>query len=393
MGATQSTDGSEIVGDTHGYHVMQVVPNSPAFKAGLEVYFDYITHVNGMRLDREPMVLASQIRSNIGSPVRLVVFNSKTVSVRDIVVIPEKNDYGLLGCSVRFCDFNGVQDHIWHIIAVHADSPAETAGLCPQTDYIIGTPHTSLEDKDEFYTLVKKHSGIPLQLYVYNSELDTIREVLIVPNTEWKGEGLLGCDVGYGRLHRISRGKLHSSSPGSNGQDHTGHHHDDASSKDREHSHSHINGEGLSSCGHDHHKHSHKHDDHDHDHDHDHNHKHDHDHDHNHKHDHGHNHDHDHDHNHDHDHDHDHSNHQHAHDNHTSHSHHPDEHQGTPPAAAAAATMPTACTDPIHHPGHHDEHNISSQRPSSESNPDMESNALPATELDHLLHALDHTQQ
>ncbi|KAH6581117.1 hypothetical protein BASA61_009240 [Batrachochytrium salamandrivorans] len=62
-------------------------------------------------------------------------------------------------------------------------------------------------------------------------------------------------------------------------------------------------------------------------------------------------------------------------------------------AAAAAATMPTACTDPIHHPGHHDEHNISSQRPSSESNPDMESNALPATELDHLLHALDHTQQ
>ncbi|KAJ1341800.1 hypothetical protein BSLG_003619 [Batrachochytrium salamandrivorans] len=298
MGATQSTDGSEIVGDTHGYHVMQVVPNSPAFKAGLEVYFDYITHVNGMRLDREPMVLASQIRSNIGSPVRLVVFNSKTVSVRDIVVIPEKNDYGLLGCSVRFCDFNGVQDHIWHIIAVHADSPAETAGLCPQTDYIIGTPHTSLEDKDEFYTLVKKHSGIPLQLYVYNSELDTIREVLIVPNTEWKGEGLLGCDVGYGRLHRISRGKLHSSSPGSNGQDHTGHHHDDASN----------------------------------------------------------------------------------------------EHQGTLPAAAAA-TMPTACTDPIHHPGHHDEHNISSQRPSSESNPDMESNALPATELDHLLHALDHTQQ
>ncbi|KAJ1341217.1 hypothetical protein BSLG_004222 [Batrachochytrium salamandrivorans] len=262
MGATQSTDGSEIVGDTHGYHVMQVVPNSPAFKAGLEVYFDYITHAS------------------------------------DIVVIPEKNDYGLLGCSVRFVISMACRI-ISGTLLLHADSPAETAGLCPQTDYIIGTPHTSLEDKDEFYTLVKKHSGIH-----YNFMYTIL---------SWTRLERLGCDVGYGRLHRISRGKLHSSSPGSNGQDHTGHHHDDASSKDREHSHSHINGE--------------------------------------------------------------------------------DEHQGTPPAAAAAATMPTACTDPIHHPGHHDEHNISSQRPSSESNPDMESNALPATELDHLLHALDHTQQ
>eukprot|EP00842_Homolaphlyctis_polyrhiza_P004012 jgi/Hompol1/4611/HPOL_000576-RA len=45
LGASQSTEGFETA---QGYHVLQVVPNSPASKAGLTVYFDYITHVNGM---------------------------------------------------------------------------------------------------------------------------------------------------------------------------------------------------------------------------------------------------------------------------------------------------------------------------------------------------------
>ncbi|XJO71820.1 hypothetical protein BDV3_001267 [Batrachochytrium dendrobatidis] len=197
MGSGQSTDDQDMSGETHGYHVMQVVPNSPASKAGLEIFFDYITHVNGLRLDREPIVLASQLRSNIGKPVNLVVYSSKTLGARNVTVVPEKNDYGILGCSVRFCDFGDVHDHIWHIIEVHANSPAEIAGLREKSDYIIGTPNTTLEEKDDFYNLVKKHANIPLQLYVYNSDSDSIREVLIVPNNDWDGEGLLGCDVGH----------------------------------------------------------------------------------------------------------------------------------------------------------------------------------------------------
>nr|KAJ3422974.1 Golgi reassembly-stacking protein 2 [Polyrhizophydium stewartii] len=151
-GAAQSAEDGD---QTHGYHVVQVVPNGPADKAGLEVFFDYITHVNGM--------------------VRTAV-----------TIVPQENDYGFLGCSVRFCDFGGAADHIWHILAVYPNSPAETAGLQAHTDFIVGTPNTSLHEKDDFFDLVKKHLRKPLQLYVYNSEMDMIREVLLVPSTEFE---------------------------------------------------------------------------------------------------------------------------------------------------------------------------------------------------------------
>jgi len=38
---------------------------------------------------------------------------------------------------------------------------------------------------------------------VYNFDLDTVREVLLTPNSAWGGEGSLGCGIGYGYLHRI----------------------------------------------------------------------------------------------------------------------------------------------------------------------------------------------
>jgi hypothetical protein len=53
--------------------------------------------------------------------------------------------------------------------------------------------------------LVEAHEGRPLRLYVYNADYDHTREVIIVPNREWGGEGLLGCGVGFGLLHRIPR--------------------------------------------------------------------------------------------------------------------------------------------------------------------------------------------
>lgn len=45
--------------------------------------------------------------------------------------------------------------------------------------------------------------GKPIVLRVYNSESDDIREVTIVPNKSWGGEGSLGCNMGYGLLHKI----------------------------------------------------------------------------------------------------------------------------------------------------------------------------------------------
>lgn len=53
------------------------------------------------------------------------------------------------------------------------------------------------------FTLIESSENKQLKLYVYNFELDNVREVLLTPNSAWGGEGSLGCGIGYGYLHRI----------------------------------------------------------------------------------------------------------------------------------------------------------------------------------------------
>ena len=60
-----------------------------------------------------------------------------------------------------------------------------------------------LRENDELFHLIEAHEGRNLKLYVYNTLSDSCREVIIVPNSHWGGEGSLGCGIGYGYLHRI----------------------------------------------------------------------------------------------------------------------------------------------------------------------------------------------
>ena len=53
--------------------------------------------------------------------------------------------------------------------------------------------------------VVEAHVEKPLRLFVYNADYDVTREAILVPNRSWGGEGLLGCGVGYGLLHRIPK--------------------------------------------------------------------------------------------------------------------------------------------------------------------------------------------
>jgi len=110
-----------------------------------------------------------------------------------------------IGCSIRYCSYENAGEHVWHVLEVAENSPAEMAGVIPHTDYIIGSPHMTLRSEDDFYALVEDSLGKPLRLYLYNTEWDSCREVIIIPNHEWGGQGSLGCDVGYGLLHRIPR--------------------------------------------------------------------------------------------------------------------------------------------------------------------------------------------
>ncbi|CDH51279.1 golgi reassembly-stacking protein 2-like [Lichtheimia corymbifera JMRC:FSU:9682] len=208
MGGTQSTEQGQ-----YGFHVLKVKENSPAFKAGIEQFFDYIIGINGIKVDNgDSETLLRILNDSENKPVQLEVYSSKEQAVREVTLVPSSDwhkdnpgEKSLIGCSIRFCSYERAGEHVWHVLSVAPNSPAEMAGIIPESDYIIGSPHAVLASEDGFYDLVEEHIGKPLQLYLYNSEWDSCREVIIVPNHDWGGHGSLGCDVGYGLLHRIPR--------------------------------------------------------------------------------------------------------------------------------------------------------------------------------------------
>lgn len=202
MGLSQSSEISE--GGTYGYHVHGVQPNSPAEKAGLQPYFDFILTLDNRRLNEENDLLKEVLKANMERTVRMEVYSTKFMRVREVEVVPSNmwGGQGLLGASVRFCSYQGANENVWHVLDVEVSSPAALAGLQPHNDYIIGADQV-LQDSEDFFSLIEAHEGKALKLMVYNTQTDSCRDVVVTPNGAWGGEGSLGCGIGYGYLHRI----------------------------------------------------------------------------------------------------------------------------------------------------------------------------------------------
>ena len=200
MGGGQSTPIPG--GGTHGYHVLKVQENSPAAVSQLEAYFDFIVTIQGLRLDRESDTLIEILKSHLDREVKLGVYNVKGRSWREVGLVPNKKwgGQGVIGVSIRFCSFENVSDNIWHILEVYPNSPADEAGLCSNTDYIIG--YEMMVD-EEFESFIEQNNRKEVKLFVYNVTSDKCRDVVITPDQNWGGEGSLGCGVGTGYLHRI----------------------------------------------------------------------------------------------------------------------------------------------------------------------------------------------
>ncbi|KAK7881810.1 hypothetical protein WMY93_030219 [Mugilogobius chulae] len=191
-------------GTNSGYHVHGVQQDSPALKAGLEPFFDFILSIGNTRLNKESDLLKDLLKANVEKAVKLEVYNSKTQRVRELEVTPSNmwGGQGLLGASVRFCSFEGANENVWHVLDVEENSPAALAGLIAFDDYIVGADQV-LQESEDFYSLIEVNEGKPLKLLVYNIQTDQCREVVVTPNGAWGGEGSLGCGIGYGYLHRI----------------------------------------------------------------------------------------------------------------------------------------------------------------------------------------------
>lgn len=186
--------------------------------AGLEAFFDFIVAIGNTRLNKDNDTLKELLKANIEKPVKMTVYSSKTQGVREVAIIPSHHwgGQGLLGVSIRFCSFEGANENVWHILEVQPNSPADLAGMKSDTDYVIGADSV-LHESEDLFTLIESHEGKPLKLYVYNADTDSCREVTITPNGAWGGQGSLGCNIGYGYLHRIPRRQFPSDKPAPHG--------------------------------------------------------------------------------------------------------------------------------------------------------------------------------
>ncbi|GAA5854912.1 hypothetical protein JCM9279_000197 [Rhodotorula babjevae] len=206
---------------TLAFHVLRVAENSPAAEAGIEPFFDFIVGAAGRQLGDDLDLLTDVLEVNEGGEVALQIYSTKRKEVREVYVIPSRTwsstaapgltagsvdgEPSLLGLSLRLCNPHHALDQVWHVLEILEGSPAQSAGLVPYGDWIVGYAGGVLRGEGDFYDVVEAHVDKPLRLFVYNSDYDVTREAILVPNRSWGGEGLLGCGVGYGLLHRIPK--------------------------------------------------------------------------------------------------------------------------------------------------------------------------------------------
>ncbi|TYJ54612.1 hypothetical protein B9479_004742 [Cryptococcus floricola] len=244
-------------------HCLRVADNSPV-DGLVEPYFDYLVGVqtpqihsspneptfasspsafkgtgereggigiNGVGDDQalRPEVLGRILEDNEGKRIGLRVYNAKSQRVRDVYVTPSRAwseeqtrqngdpdaKPSLLGLSLRVCNPAHALESVYHVLDVLEGSPAEMAGLVPWGDYVLAWSGGPLHSENDFYKLIEGHVDKPLRLFVYNSDLDNLREVILYPTRQWGGEGLIGCGIGYGLLHRIPRPSTPPSGPDS----------------------------------------------------------------------------------------------------------------------------------------------------------------------------------
>jgi len=224
MGAGQST-ASQI--PPRGLHVLRVTPLSPASETTIEPFFDFVIGFQGDAATSSSAgnidvgELEKIVEKYEGRPLNLLVWNSKNQGTRVVPIIPSREwsmphievsdaqepdsdrKPSLLGLSMRMCVPETSMDNVWHVLDVLEGSPAESAGLVPYGDWIIGWSGGVLRAESDFYEVVEAHIEKSLRVYVYSFDFDNIREVVLVPNRHWGGEGLLGCVFGFGLLHRI----------------------------------------------------------------------------------------------------------------------------------------------------------------------------------------------
>ncbi|KAI5797919.1 GRASP55/65 PDZ-like domain-containing protein [Peziza echinospora] len=230
--------------EPYGFQVLR--NNNPSLPT-IEPWFDFICGINGRQIDDgNPILFQQEVwncvagRGGSGS-VTLGVWSAKGQRLRDVVIplshyitnsrpapsrIPSSSDspystggstYGstgsthTLGLSLQWTPLTHSLS-VWHILSIAPSSPSDLAGLLANDDYILPIPPPptapdyavfTLNKESDLGSLVEAYLGRVLPLWVYNHEANVVRQVEITPKRGWGGEGVVGCVLGFGALHRL----------------------------------------------------------------------------------------------------------------------------------------------------------------------------------------------
>jgi len=109
----------------------------------------------------------------------------------------------MLGVKIRFDSYMNAEESLCRVLAVATNSPAELAGLRPETDFLLGTATQVFSNTQVLAEALEAHVEDPVEFYVYDSTADTVRVAVVMPSDDWGGDGLLGADAAHGYLHRL----------------------------------------------------------------------------------------------------------------------------------------------------------------------------------------------
>lgn len=196
-----STSQAEL--ESVGYRVLGVQPNSPASNGGLVSFFDFIVEANSKPLVEVDGTFIELIKESEDKELPLTIYNIKNHSRRKVLLTPSKKwpGEGMLGVTIRFDSYYKAEENLLHVLEIEPNSPAELAGLIPYKDYLLGTAEKAFKNTEILYDELVEHEESPVEFYVYNSDTDNVRTVLLMPSRQWGGEGLLGASVASGYLH------------------------------------------------------------------------------------------------------------------------------------------------------------------------------------------------
>lgn len=193
---------------TTGWRVLAIDPRGPCKECQIIPFFDYILEINGNKLGETADALKKELESNRNKQTKLTILNYKTMKVRKVDVCPCDNwgGVGMIGLMIASDSYATADERVIRVLSVFQKSPAEAAGLHPFVDYILGTDTRIFRGLDAFEEFVIKHIDTEIQLVVYNSNICQVREVRITATSTWSAatdQGVLGCEVGSGLLHKI----------------------------------------------------------------------------------------------------------------------------------------------------------------------------------------------